>query len=240
MQPLYRSVADELIQEIESGNYTKGDVFPTEAKLCKRYNVSRVTIRQALQILAEREYVKKVKGSGTHVIFSRRKATLSRSSKIIPFSEEMRLMGKVPYTKVIVFEMVYADSKLAKELALEPEEAVFYYERVLFGDDTPYCYENGYMPLKYFSDLSIAALKKSKINYIENEKGFKLDYSHQTVYAISADEKLSKYLNVDLGSPLLEIMHITYDDCGVPIERNCIIFDSKAYHAHFIKTRGYT
>ena len=66
-EPLYKSIYYELKKKIEDGLYSKDDYLPTENKLSKKYNVSRVTIRQAIQMLVEDGYVQKKQGSGTHV-----------------------------------------------------------------------------------------------------------------------------------------------------------------------------
>lgn len=237
-EPLYKSIAQELIKSIEEGDYTKGNLLPTEAKLCNKFNVSRVTIRQAIQILVKNEYVKKIQGSGTHIIYSQKKTMLDRSAKIISFSDEMRLLNKEPSSHIIGFELIHAGPQLAEELSLSIGDPVFLYKRVLLGDDFPYCFEKGYLPVKFFPDFTITHLLKSKIEYIEREKGFEIDYSHQLVHAILADETLTNLLKVEGNTPLLEVTHITYDINQVPLEKNCVTFDSKVYLAHFVKVRN--
>lgn len=235
--PLYQSVANNLTNEIMQGKYAKGDKLPTEAKLCKLFNVSRVTIRQALRILVDKDMVKKLQGSGTVVTYSHRAAILERSAKINSFSDSMRERGYDPSSKVIKFELMTADEQLAADLMIEPGERVIYYERVLLGDDYPYCLENAYLPAKYFEDMTLNDLTHSKFNYIEKEKGYRIDYSHQVAHAVLADEKLHTILKVDINSPLLSVTHITYLDTGKPIEKNTVYFDSNVYQAHFIKKR---
>lgn len=236
-EPLYKTIAQELIDLIEDETYTKGDVLPTEAKLSEKFNVSRVTIRQAIQILVELEYVRKIQGSGSHVIYSKRNAQMDRSARIISFSEEMRSIGKIPFAKIISFEMIKANANLAHDLALDIDEPLFLYERVLYGDDFPYCYERGYMPIRYFSDFTLTHLVQSKINYIENIKDYKIDYSHQVVQAILATAELQDQLRVDFNTPLVKVNHVTYNDENVPLEKTVVIFDSIVYQAHFIKKR---
>lgn len=236
-EPLYKTVAQELISLIEDEIYIKGDLLPTEAKLCEKFNVSRVTIRQAIQILVDLEFVKKIQGSGSHVTYSKRNSQMDRSAKIISFSEEMRSIGKTPFTNIISFEMIKANASLAKELALELDEPVFLYERVLYGDDFPYCFERGYMPIRYFNDFTLSHLAQSKINYIETIKNYKIDYSHQVVQAILATAELQEHLRVDVNTPLVKVNHVTYNDENLPLEKTVVIFDSTVYQAHFIKKR---
>jgi DNA-binding GntR family transcriptional regulator len=236
-EPLYRSIAKDLLQKIESEFYVKGDILPTEAKLGLIYNVSRVTIRQAIRLLVEENYVKKVQGSGTHVIYSKQMQTLDRSAKIIAFSDEMRLLGKTPSAKIIAFQLTQANHVLAKELNIEEGSSIFFYERMLYGDNFPYCFEQGFMPVAYFPDLTIAHLEASKISYVEQTKQLPIDYSHQVVHATLADEKKSRLLQVPVNAPLLEVTHITYDIEDQAIMKTKVSFDSSQYQAHFIKQR---
>ncbi|MEO1768908.1 GntR family transcriptional regulator [Candidatus Enterococcus ferrettii] len=236
-EALYKSIFNDLCKQIEEGIFSKGDILPTEAKLGKKYNVSRVTIRQAMQLLAENDYVKKIQGSGSHVTYSPVKTTLDRSSKIRSFSEEMLSIQKVPSAQVLKFELVFASNQLSKELDLEEKAPLFYYERILFADEEPYCFEYGYMPTKYFPDFTITNLTGSKMKYIEDERNFSLVYSQQIVHAILADEKLHNYLKVSLNSPLLEVTHFAYTKEALPLHKTCTIFDSTKYQAHFIKIK---
>ncbi len=236
-EALYKYIAKQLSTEIENYKYKKGDLLPTEAKLCNQFNVSRVTIRQAIQILVAKNYVKKIRGSGTYVIYSQKDLILNRSSKIISFSEEMRMIGKISSVKIIEFKLIDADKIITEELSLNDNAKIIYYERILYGDDTPYCFEIGYLPIEHFSDFTIADLMTSKIKYIEEKKQFKIDYSHQIVNAIMPSKKIQNYLAIDGNIPLVEVTHITYSTTGIPLEKTIVTFDSNSYQAHFVKKR---
>ncbi|WP_300119346.1 GntR family transcriptional regulator [uncultured Enterococcus sp.] len=234
-EALYVQVFSELKNQIEHGKLKKGQKLPTEAKLCKYFNVSRVTIRKSLQILENKGYISKVQGSGSVVIFSHAKSIINKSTKIRSFSNEMRAVGKKPSAKIIKFELLQANEILAAELQLTNNENIFYYERILYGDNDPYCFEYGYMPLRYFPEFSIAHLIESKMDYIENNKHIDIAYTHQVVHAILSDKKLHDYLQTEIGYPLLKITHIAYSINVIPINKTCVIFDSNKYEAHFVK-----
>lgn len=236
-EPLYKTIYFELKKKIEDGHYTKGDRLPSEEKLSIQHNASRVTIRQAIQLLVKEGYIQKKQGSGSHVIYSPIKTAIDRSSKIRSFSEEMTRIGKVPSAKVIRFELTTASSILSEELEIEVNAPIYYYERILFADEYPYCFEYGYMPVSLFPEFSIAHITASKMRYIEAEKHFKVAYTHQIVHAILAEEKLHNILKVPTGSPLLEVTHIAYTEDTLPLHKTCIVFDSNKYQAHYIKTR---
>ena len=55
--PRYKQIENDLIDKINSGVYVTDDLLPTEAELSKEYNVSRVTVRQALGNLTAKGYI---------------------------------------------------------------------------------------------------------------------------------------------------------------------------------------
>ena len=236
--PLYKSIAKELMQKIEDHTYPRGELLPTEAKLSTLFHVSRVTIRQAMKLLVDEGYVSKTQGSGTRVIYSQHLKALERSSKIIPFSQEMAMIGKQSSAKIHTLELIQASRQLAQELDLAEGDPVFLYERTLYGDKYPYCFERGYMPVKYFPDFNLNVLLTSKMRYVEETKQMTVLYSRQIVHALLADELLQEQLHVPVNSPLLEVTHITYDDHNRPVMKADVIFDSTVYEANFIKYRS--
>ena len=66
--PLYKSLANDLRAEIESGRYPVGDQLPPEIELCTLYSVSRHTMRDALRLLREAGLLERRRGSGTTVL----------------------------------------------------------------------------------------------------------------------------------------------------------------------------
>lgn len=233
--PLYKTIADEIKLDIRNQKYLKGSLIPTEASLCKVFSVSRVTIRKAIDILVNDQYIEKRQGSGSRVIYSPPKNIIHRSEKIVPFFEEMKNNGIIPSAQVIKFEMANADNYIQSRMNLKSNEAVYYFERIMFGNDKPLCIEKGYMPVNYFPDLSVMVLAKSRLKYIE-EKNYTIDYTHQLIRAISADQKLSTYLNTDFAAPLLEINHITFDNDGRVLDCISTIYNSENYQPQFIRS----
>ncbi|MFC3899991.1 GntR family transcriptional regulator [Aliicoccus persicus] len=68
---LYRNIADDLRQQIKDGVYNEGDKLPSERHLCEHYEASRITIRQALELLEQEQLVVRRHGKGTFVLPSK-------------------------------------------------------------------------------------------------------------------------------------------------------------------------
>ena len=67
MKPKYQLIADQLRNDILNGVYLKGEAIPTEKELQEHYNVSRQTIRQAIALLNEDDFLERRRGSGTYI-----------------------------------------------------------------------------------------------------------------------------------------------------------------------------
>ena len=88
--PLYFQLMEELKEQIENEKYKRGDAFLTEKQLQERYQVSRVTVRQAVNELVNAGYLQCARGVGTTVVFNKIDETLKQLKS---FSEEMESHG---------------------------------------------------------------------------------------------------------------------------------------------------
>lgn len=94
--PLYRKVYLSIREKIENGEYPKGSLLPTESDLQKLFNVSRVTIRKAIELLSSEGYVITQQGRGTEVLDHR---TSQKLNYISSFMETLAGRGYIAYSK---------------------------------------------------------------------------------------------------------------------------------------------
>ena len=82
---LYLEVADQIKEDILSGKYPVGTFLPTETELEEMFNVSKITIRRAIEMLATEEFVEKKSGRGTTVLSNRPYNKLSKAGTFTEF-----------------------------------------------------------------------------------------------------------------------------------------------------------
>ncbi|MDZ5711025.1 GntR family transcriptional regulator [Jeotgalibacillus haloalkalitolerans] len=200
--PLYKKIAQQIKEEIQSGKWQEGETIPTEHHLSTTYGASRVTIRQAIKQLVEEGLLEKVQGSGTYV---KEQKIEHNIFELVSFTEEMRRLNKEPVNQIMKFEMIQPDDHIRRMLRLGENETVFYIRRQRLVDDMPYVVEDTYLPVRLFPNLSYQIMTGSKYDYIEKEVGTKIKESFQEVIPILPDPAIAEALQVNSGQPILKI-----------------------------------
>src|SRR5438093_2030207 len=130
--PRYRQVAAELEQAIESGGLRPHDRLASERSIAEQHGLSRMTARQAVELLVRRGVVYRRPGSGTYVAPARVEHTLQRFAG---FSEQMRSQGIEPSGRVLSVALSEdEDPDVEQALDLAPGDRFWTLRRVRFGD----------------------------------------------------------------------------------------------------------
>ena len=98
--PVYLRIHDQIKQEIEEGKWRVGDRLPSERELSEKFNVSRMTLRQAIQTLADEGILERKIGSGTYVARKKVQETMIGTTS---FSDIVKSQGSVPSSKTISY-----------------------------------------------------------------------------------------------------------------------------------------
>ncbi|MDQ0858904.1 GntR family transcriptional regulator [Bacillus sp. V2I10] len=206
---LYYQLMDIIIEKIENGDLAENDQLPSERELCDTYKVSRTTVRQTMQELEKEGYIYKVHGKGT---FVSPKAYNQSLVKFYSFTEEMKKAGKHPSTKVILFEKMTCDNKIAKAMNLTTQDEVFKIIRLRLSDQEPMIYETSYVPVKRFKKLSSDELEQTPMYEIfRSEYHVNITSALESFKAVSARNVESEMLNIENSSPCLMLKRITFE-----------------------------
>lgn len=206
--PLYLQLMEVLVKKIEEKEYIEHEQLPSERELCEIYNLSRITVRQALQDLEHERYIYKLHGVGTFVA---PKLYNQNLVKLYSFTDEMDKVGKKPTTEVLSFNEIAIDERLSRKMNLEPLEEVFKVIRLRFADGEPLMYETSYLPKKVFPNLTEKDLKERSM-YEVFQQDYKIGVTkateHLSATLIQEDEGL--YLKVDRNQPGMLIKRSAY------------------------------
>lgn len=201
--PKYYQLANILRQQIENGDFQPHNAIPSERKLEQRYNLSRPTIRQAIDLLSRQGYLYRVHGRGTFVSPPKlQKGMLELTS----FSEDMRNRGLIPGQRILEFGYVKPDSKTRRQLEiLDNEKKVLRIKRLRFGDEEPMGLQDSFLALDSAHTITQEEIEeKGSIYLILQEKfGIFPTEADETLEVTLATHEEAELLNIKEGSPLL-------------------------------------
>ena len=209
METLYSAIKDDLLAKIKDGTYAEGEVIPTEVDLAKSYGVSRPTIRQALQILANEGYLDKRKRRGTVVTkppqddgIASLPTDRSKLRGVQSFEDEIRAAGRVVKTVPILVKEEEANHEVAKALELNAGALVYKLVRLRYVDDTPNVFMENYIRADFYPGLSDVDFSKVGLYHQMRSMGRPVHSLTRRLEVIKADPSSSTLLDVPIGDPL--------------------------------------
>ncbi|PRW43297.1 mannosyl-D-glycerate transport/metabolism system repressor MngR [Enterobacter roggenkampii] len=233
-KPMYRQIADALREKISAGELKPGDALPTESSLQEAFNVSRVTVRQALKLLTEEQIVESIQGSGTYVKEERVNYDIYQ---LTGFYEKLADRNVDTHSEVSIFEVLKADAKLAEKLNLSHDDKVWHVKRVRFIKQKPVNLEETWMPLALFPDLTWEVMENSKYHYVEQIKKLVIDRSEQELVPIMPSEEAIAALPLDPAKPILEKVSRGFLKDGRVFEYSRNVFSTDDYKFTLVARR---
>lgn len=213
---LYSRVETILADEIADGTLKVGDQLPTEDSLLVRFEVSRITVRRAIQNLVRRGLVEIRRGKGTFVATPKITQELTELSG---FVEDMRAVGRKPTARVIGKEIVVADTTVAGQLALTKGQRVVRIHRVRLADGVPISFDETYLPLEIGKKIITNNLKVEPIfTLLERKYDIPLIEAEYKLEAVAAEAEVATALRVKQGSPIFRIERTSYSTGNLPVD----------------------
>lgn len=214
--PLYYQVKESLLEKIKSNQFKVGDLIPSESELQEEYNVSRITIRRAIQELVQEGHLYTRQGRGTFVS----KPKVSQELNLITsWAETMAAMGMRPETKKIEYFEEPAPVNIARLLDIPIGDKVYRIERLRYADGEPTCIMTNYLSPAVVPGFLAKGLKSESLyETLEKHYSIVLSRAEETVEAKAAKASEAELLNIKRGAPLLCATRVTYDITDRPVE----------------------
>ena len=200
-------VRQGLLSDLLDGRLLVGTKLINEERLASRFDVSRLTVREAVSALVTAGYLERRHGSGTYVVGlpgprHALDATLSYTHMI----EEAGMKAGL---QVLSVESRPATSDEARELALETGELVRRLERLRTADRRPVIYSVDVMPERYVSAIPNKSFTRSLYDVLSRFDHPVLN-AHAVLLPVIADRRLATLLDVKVGAPLLRINEVDF------------------------------
>lgn len=211
----YRRLCRHLQEEIRSGRLAYQQKLPTEEQLSESFGVSRITVRQALTLLEQNGYIRKLQGKGSFAIWQQ---TQMQLNMLQGFSEEMRKKGLVPTTRLLDIGRVAAGDAVAAQLQLAAGDEVYRVVRLRLASDVPMCIETLHTSPALCPNLEKQALEGSIYTVFRSAYGYTLHYADQEMEAGRVSARDAATLGLAGGAPVLLTRRTTYLADGRPLE----------------------
>lgn len=205
VQPLYQQIYDDIKSDIESGVYQVDDKIPSETELSEKYNVSRITVRRAIEGLCADSLLTKKQGRGTFVGSKQLKRRLEQSLESRSFTEMCAACGAVPRAEVVDRQIIPARPNEIKFFGLSEGALILYIRRIRYADDLPIVDERVILPYEWASNLYTHPLENVSIfKAVAEILGRKpIKSSSWTINAVRATTEQSSRLDISVGAPLI-------------------------------------
>lgn len=214
--PLYHQLYQILRGNILRGEWQPGDMIPPESELVERHQVSRTTVRQVLDILANEGLIYRQQGRGTFVAHPTVEQTLVR---IVNFTEDMRMRGCEPSSQVLFSGVIPAPKEIAEKLGIEPGEELARLERLRLADGEPMGVEESHLVHRYCPGvLEGDYMSNSLREALERNYGIRWAHARQAIRAILAPRHMADLLGARPKSALLFIERVSYSQDNLPVE----------------------
>jgi len=216
--PLYYQLKKQILALIENTNLKEGELLPPETDLCKKWNVSRPTIRQAFTELVNEGYLNRYKGKGTFV--SSPKVNDYFFSKLESFHDEMVEKGYNPITLVVRQEKISGPHEANERLSLPLNAPLIYLSRIRSVDTVPLVYVETFLPYDEYKDLMrVDFTRNSLYDSLEKLYGKRVNRVRREFVSVNAHQKEAELLKIARNKAICLVKTVAYStDYPNPVE----------------------
>ncbi len=231
-EPAYLQLVYLFKQQIAAGMLRAGDRLPSESQICKKHKVSPMTVRRAINILADQGIVDTEQGRGTFV----------KPLKLESATFQLKALQDIFYDKRTSVSILEAsihsvDHRVAQKLRLGEKDRVIYIRRLLAMEGEPLIYHREYLiydPHRALveSELEVTSLR----GLFRGERTSDFKYGELSIEATVVNEEEARLLKTPPGSAAFNLEHIFYDYADSPVSWGWFICRSD--HLRFTTTIG--
>ncbi len=214
----YEKIAADIKEGILSGEYKPNQQLPFEKTLCQKYDVSKMTVKKALDLLVAEGLIVKRRGAGTFI----KDITEDEIERIVEKKQFLGLthanLGHKVTSDILDFKIVNASKEVSNILKIEDDEFVYLIHRVRFVDNEAIVIEKTYIPLNLAPGIKLVNVKGSIYGYIKDKLNLKIQSAHSIIRAQKSDNLDQKYLKLNSDEPVIEVERVAYLENGKVFE----------------------
>ncbi|MGI6163531.1 MAG: GntR family transcriptional regulator [Bacillota bacterium] len=232
--PLYIQLKDMIQRKIEDGTYPEDTAIPSERELCNMYDVSRITVRQAINLATSEGLLVKRQGKGTYVAS---KKIVQALEQITLFDQTMTGLGLFPRTLVIEAKRVSATDKIYNALEVNKRTPLVRVSLLGMADSEPLAVYISYFRPELGALMAQRATEWGSENrpftsfdlYRDISEGLRPVRARQTFEARLASGRVARYLRLSEPAALFVVESIVEARNGVLVEYRTVYYRADRY-----------
>jgi DNA-binding GntR family transcriptional regulator len=213
--PRYQEIADELRVRIQEGELASGARLDTQRRLAKRFSVTLMTLRQALEVLERERLIERRHGLGTFV------AAPSIDYDILQlrrFAGDLSAQGEDVTTRLLGSAFVAGERRVTMALGLPRGARVLAIERLRLVDGRPLSLQRSFLPARVGDQVVLADLALTPLSRVLSFKlGITVTRADEVVSAVRLGRREARELSARAGAAAFQSERVSYDDGGTPI-----------------------
>ena len=214
--PLYSQLVSIVKRNISAGTLCAGDLLPSEAELCKTFDISRSTVRQAIGALESEGLVVRKQGRGTFVAEPK---VRRRTENVYSFTSEISSMGLTPSSTLIEFQVIPPTPDIIKMLELGgPDTKVYRFSRIRNVNGQPLILETSFYPQYIYPSLTKELLQTHSFYSLLYEVGIIPANAVDSYEAVLMGPKEAELLGCKSGSVGFFVQRRTFNESGMCYE----------------------
>ena len=217
--PVYYQIKQTIRNWILNKEFNPGGKIPSENELAEKFNVSRLTVRQAISQLVQEGFLISKRGEGTFVTNNEHLIN-SCSLEFTGFMDDLFYQISKSKTKSVKITRMPAPKLIKEKLELDKEdEEVVQIKRVRSLEEKLFAFTINYLPAEIGTKIIEKDLyKKPLLQILEQDLGIQFTEAVQTIEASFSDQEVSEQLRIASGSPILLVERIMYTKQRKPVE----------------------
>jgi GntR family transcriptional regulator len=235
--PAYVQIAEAVAALLHSGTLPPGTLLPPERVLSEQYQVSRMTLRQAMSLLERDGLIESHRGRGTFVAPQK---IQKQQQEFRSFTEEIRRRGGKPESKLLSFKLVSPSAEAIELFGRQNAGKVYEISRLRLMDGDPLAVEVAQIPQRHVPALErFDLVRNSLYQILEESYGLRLESSIEEISAELPSKKHRELLTLPPKAAVLVVRRKTFTDTGTPLELGQSTFRGDLYSAivHSVRKR---
>ncbi len=222
-EPAYVQLVNLLRSHIASGQFSPGSRLPSEAQLCKKYDISPMTVRRSINLLIDQGLVDTTQGKGTFVKpIALESVNFSLNNFVEILSDDRARV------RLLEVNACLASLEAAEQLAIKPDERVISIRRLIYLDQTPVLYHQEQLicdPKRPIveAEMEVTALK----GLFTGDKQSGLKKGRVSINAALLSTQEAEWFEASPGAPAIRLEHLFYDFSDMPVSWGWFVCNSK-------------